>query len=132
MEDQGRCRNDNINKCCVLEGVGEGEFEGKLSQNAAFAREKSMTIKFGNVAIIFWSGILLSFRRLPNCACVVALLSTTVEMTLQMWHQEFPEMKAEVVVVALLRVSIVLLVNSAYPRDPAILKVLRRSNLLSR
>ena len=36
------------------------------------------------------------------CACVVALLSLTVEEVLQMWHLELPEMKAEVVVVALL------------------------------
>ena len=29
-----RRRNDNINKICVLEGVGEGEIYGKLSKNA--------------------------------------------------------------------------------------------------
>ena len=31
-----RRRNDNFNKICVLEGVGEGEFYGKVSQNAVF------------------------------------------------------------------------------------------------
>ena len=31
-----RRRNDNINKICVLEGIGEGEIYGKLSQNAVF------------------------------------------------------------------------------------------------
>ena len=40
------------------------------------------------------------------CACVVALLSTTVEKALWMQHLEFPEMKAEVVVIALSRVPI--------------------------
>ena len=44
-----RRRNDNINKICFLEGVGEGKFYGKLSQNAVFLLENSMTIKFGNV-----------------------------------------------------------------------------------
>ena len=43
-----------------------------------------------------------------DCACVVALLSPRVEKALQMWHLELPEMKAEVVVVALL----------AFPREP--------------
>ena len=38
------------------------------------------------------------------CACVVALLSATVQKALQMWHLDFPEMKTEVVVDALLRV----------------------------
>ena len=33
--DQRR-RNDNINKICVLEGVGEGKIYGKLSKNAVF------------------------------------------------------------------------------------------------
>ena len=31
-----RRRNDNINKTCVLEGVGEGKIYGKLSKNAVF------------------------------------------------------------------------------------------------
>ena len=31
-----RRRNDNINKICVLEGVGEGENYGKLPPNAIF------------------------------------------------------------------------------------------------
>ena len=48
---QGR-RNDNINTICVLEGVGEGQLYGKLSQNAVFFffLGNSMTIKFGNFA----------------------------------------------------------------------------------
>ena len=37
-----------------------------------------------------------------DCASVVALLSPTVEKVLSMWHLELPEMKADVVVVALL------------------------------
>ena len=36
--------------------------------------------------------------------CVVALLSATVEKALSMWHREFPEMRAEVVVIAFLKV----------------------------
>ena len=34
-----RRRNDNINKICILEGVGEGEIYGKLSQNTLFPGE---------------------------------------------------------------------------------------------
>ena len=34
-----RRRNDNINKICVLEGAGEGEFYGKLSQKRCFSWE---------------------------------------------------------------------------------------------
>ena len=37
----------------------------------------------------------------PYCANVVALLSGEVENVLEMWDLELPEMKAEVVVVAL-------------------------------
>ena len=40
------------------------------------------------------------------CPCVFALLFATEEKALWMWHLEFPEMKAEVVVVTLLRVPI--------------------------
>ena len=36
------------------------------------------------------------------CVCVVALLLAAMDKVLQMRHLEFPEMKAEVVVVALL------------------------------
>ena len=49
MPKNQRRRNDNIHKICVLEGVGEGEIYGKLSQNAVFLGN-SMTIKFGKFA----------------------------------------------------------------------------------
>ena len=45
--------NDNINKICVLEGVGERKIYGKLSKNAVFFfffLQNSTTIKFRNFA----------------------------------------------------------------------------------
>ena len=45
-----RRRNDNINKNCVLEGVGgRGKFSGKLSKTLSVLRS-SQTIDFGNFA----------------------------------------------------------------------------------
>ena len=46
-----RRRKDNINKTRVLEGVGEGNIYGKLSQNACFFfLGNAMTTNFGNFA----------------------------------------------------------------------------------
>ena len=42
-----------------------------------------------------------------SCACVVAPLSATADEVLWMWHPEFPEMKADVVVVSLLMCPII-------------------------
>ena len=47
LQEGQRRRNDNINKICVLEGVGEGKFYGKLSKTLFFLGN-SMTIKLGN------------------------------------------------------------------------------------
>ena len=61
-----RRRNDNINKICVLEGVGEGEFYGKLSQNAVFFffLGKFHDNEILEILRILLSEILLSFGRL--------------------------------------------------------------------
>ena len=45
-----RRRNDNINKVCVLEGVGEGNFFTENCPKTLFFLGNSMTIKFGNFA----------------------------------------------------------------------------------
>ena len=47
---------------------------------------------------------------------VVALLSPTLEKVLQMWHLELPEMKADVVVVALLTVPLKSDASILYPQ----------------
>ena len=41
-----------------------------------------------------------------GCVCVVTLQSATVEKVVQKWLPELPEMKAEVVIVAILRFPI--------------------------
>ena len=57
-----RRRNDNINKICVLEGVGEGKIYGKLSKTL-FVLGNVMTIKFqvrkNSLNIKFLGGIFL-------------------------------------------------------------------------
>ena len=47
--DQRR-RNDNINKICVFEGVGEGEVFTENCPKTLFFQGNPMTIKFGNYA----------------------------------------------------------------------------------
>ena len=64
MPKSQRRRNDNINKICILEGVGEG---GKFTENCPKTRfflGSSMTIKIWKLLRILLSEILWSFGRL--------------------------------------------------------------------
>ena len=70
-----RRRNDNINKICVLEGVGEGENLRKIAQKRCFAWE----IPYGHNKIwkIFrslLSEMLLSFGRLLKSVQILSTL----------------------------------------------------------
>ena len=63
-----RRRNDNINKICVLEGVGEGENLRKIVQNRCFSWEIPWQYKFGNFAnfivrnfVVIWEAPPVSF-----------------------------------------------------------------------
>ena len=87
-----RRRNDNMNKICVLEGVGEGENLRKIVPKRSFFLGNSMTIKFGNFTnfifrnfVVIWEApVLWAENQYPDSGgtSLVSKLESSPQKTL--------------------------------------------------